>query len=55
MLALAQLDVVAIRLYVEIHNLIAKEVYQKVGMQHAGYEVFQKNCTPQPDSKTNYS
>lgn len=52
MLALAQLDVVAIRLYVEIHNLIAKEVYQKVGMHHAGYEVFQKKCRPQPDSKT---
>lgn len=42
-LALAQLDVVLIRLYVEIHNLPAKEVYQKVGMQHAGYEVFEKS------------
>ena len=55
MLALAQLDVVAIRLYVEMHNLPAKEVYQKVGMQHAGYEVFQKSCNHQPDSKTNNS
>lgn len=49
MLALAQSDVVAIRLYVEIHNLTAKEVYQKVGMQHAGYEVFQKSFKPQPE------
>ncbi len=55
MLALAQLDVVAIRLYVEMHNLPAKEVYQKVGMQHSGYEVFQKSCNHQPDSKTNNS
>ncbi len=55
MLALAQLDVVAIRLYVEMHNLPAKEVYQKVGMHHAGYEVFQKSCNYQPDSKTNNS
>lgn len=44
MLALAQSDVVAIRLYVEMHNLPAKEVYRKVGMEHAGYEVFQKSC-----------
>lgn len=55
MLALAQLDVVAIRLYVEIHNQPAKEVYQKVGMQHAGYEVFQKSCKPQPNAKINNS
>jgi len=55
MLALAQLDVVIIRLYVEIHNLPAKEVYQKVGMQHAGYEVFEKSCKPQPNAKTNNS
>lgn len=55
MLALEKSDVVAIRLYVEMHNLPAKEVYQKVGMQHAGYEVFQKSCNHQPDSKTNNS
>lgn len=41
-LAKIEKDVVALRLYVEFNNTRAKEVYQKVGMHYAGYEVFQK-------------
>ncbi len=41
-LAKKEKDVVALRLYVESNNNHAKNVYQKVGMKYADYQVFQK-------------
>lgn len=51
MLALSRSDVVALRLYVEINNISAKEVYKKMGMYHAGYEVYQKDTNSQSGFK----
>ena len=51
MLALSRSDVVALRLYVEINNISAKEVYKKMGMYHTGYEVYQKDTNSQSGFK----
>ena len=34
-------DVCGLRLYMDSHNARARQVYERLGMKHAGYEVFE--------------
>jgi GNAT superfamily N-acetyltransferase len=40
--ALADPDVIGLRLYVERQNHIAQQTYQRIGLSPAGYEVFER-------------
>lgn len=44
--------VCGIRLYMEHHNAPARAAYQKLGMQPAGYEVFEVDFVLAPPAKT---